>query len=48
MTDCSVCYDKMGDQSNPTINSTSDKLITTDADEEIIFLFNDLFLPRPI
>ena len=21
MTDCSVCYDKMGDQSNPTINT---------------------------
>ena len=21
MTDCSVCYDKLGDQSNPTINT---------------------------
>ena len=34
--------------SSPTINNTRDKLITTEADEENIFHFNNLFDPSCI
>ena len=29
---------------SPIINKTRDKLITTEAEEDTIFLFNDLFI----